>query len=193
MASVASGEWREGMEDIVGSRSRSVLATRQSPPRKPDSPLFFQVDIGRPLIGGTWARTIASRVVAEARSRLTRKRWDRMSDAPTRLMTSTPCPPTRSRSRPGPSSGRSGRSGPGLILAASIVGTGELINTTEPGGQGRVQPALADPAELRDQGLRPGRARPVRDHPRQDDAGGVRHPARARGSGPRGSAGSGCS
>ena len=29
-----------------------------------------------------------------------------------------------------PSSRRSGRSGPGLILAASIVGTGELINTT---------------------------------------------------------------
>ena len=80
--------------------------------------------------------------------------------------------------------------GPGLILAASIVGTGELINTTGLGAR-RASPALADPAELRDQGLRPGGAGPVRDHARQDDARGVRHAARAAAAGARGSAGSG--
>ena len=36
--------------------------------------------------------------------------------------------------------------GPGLILAASIVGTGELINTTSLGAKAGLQPALADPA-----------------------------------------------
>ena len=49
--------------------------------------------------------------------------------------TFTPCPRMRSRSRRIRSSARSGRSGPGLILAASIVGTGELINTTSLGAK----------------------------------------------------------
>ena len=98
----------------------------------------------------------------------------------TRFMISMPCPPTRSRSRRGRSARAIRQIGPGLILAASIVGTGELINTTGPGSQGRLLAALADPPELRDQGLRPGRARPVRDHPRQDDPGGLRHAARAQ-------------
>ena len=44
-------------------------------------------------------------------------------------------PPTPSRSPRIRSPRRSGRSGPGLILAASIVGTGELINTTSLGAK----------------------------------------------------------
>ena len=43
---------------------------------------------------------------------------------------SMPCPPTRSASRRIRWRGPFGQIGPGLILAASIVGTGELINTT---------------------------------------------------------------
>ena len=51
----------------------------------------------------------------------------------------------------------------------------------QPGRQGGFQPALADPALVRHQGLRAGRARPLRDHARQDDAGGVRLAARPAG------------
>ena len=90
----------------------------------------------------------------------------------------TRCRLTRSRSRPTPLLEAMKQIGPGLILAASIVGHGRADQHDEPGGEGGVQPALADPAELRDQGVRAGRARPVRDHARQDDAGGVRHAAR---------------
>ncbi len=68
--------------------------------------------------------------------------------------------------------------GPGLILAGSIVGTGELIATTGLGAAHGYTPALVHPPELRHQGLPPDRARPLRDHPRQDDPGGLRHPAR---------------
>ena len=60
------------------------------------------------------------------------RRLDGMNDETTIFM---PCRPRRSRSRRSRLSQAIRQIGPGLILAASIVGTGELINTTSLGAK----------------------------------------------------------
>ncbi len=75
----------------------------------------------------------------------------------------SPLPPSALIEHP-PStfSGILSRLGPGLIIAASIVGSGELIGTTKTGRRRRLLADVADPDRLRDQGLRAGGVRPLR-------------------------------
>ena len=68
--------------------------------------------------------------------------------------------------------------GPGIILAGSIIGSGELILTTSLGAEYGFVFLVADPLQLRHQGLRADRAGPLRHLLGQADADGPRRAAR---------------
>ena len=69
--------------------------------------------------------------------------------------------------------------GPGLIITAVIVGSGELIVTPKLGASVGFAAAVVHRARLHAEGLRADRARAPRGDPRHDDARRPRRPARA--------------
>ena len=145
---------------------------------------------GRPLIRRRRARTIAGREVTSLPwyPDLTARRNERRDPRRAR--------PLRAAARRDPRASpdvrlRAPADRPGADPGRIDRGNGRADQHHGPGGKGRVLAALAHPSELRDQGVRPGGAGAIRDHARQDHAGGVRHAAGPRGWGPPGFAGSG--